>query len=190
MSSVRVARNSHTHSGASLTTFRFRPFSLGLVGVWVAVFAQYRGLLALLGISPTLVSGVAYLRGVYIRQLVPVGTVAGPLVVIYSMRRSTGVSADRGLPAALIFQAATFLTAAVVGLTGSVLLFARGQRGVAPIIAILAVVVAVWVAGTSALLAGLGVARVLSAIGNVVYRTVGRVSATVAAKTAPNNVQA
>ena len=182
---VGFAQSQATHS-----ELPSRPFSLGLVGVAIAVFAQYRGLLALLGISPTLASGVAYLRGVYIRQLVPVGNVAGPLVVIYSMRKSTGVSADRGLPAALIFQAVTFLTAAVVGLTGSIILFARGQRGLLPVIAILAVVVAVWVAGTGALVAGLGIERVLAAIGSLLSRTLGRVSTTVAAKTAPESVRA
>ncbi|MFT4946686.1 MAG: hypothetical protein ACI8TL_000922, partial [Natronomonas sp.] len=113
---------------STVADLRLRPFSLGLVAVSLALFAQYRALLALLDLSPAVDSGLAYIRGVYVRQLVPIGNVAGPVVTVYSMRQSTGVSTDRGLPAAIILQAVSFLAATVVGLVGSVLLLGRGHR--------------------------------------------------------------
>ena len=174
---------------STLSGLRLRPFSLGLVAVGVALFAQYRGLLALLDLSPAVDSGLAYLRGVYVRQLVPVGSVAGPVLIVYSMRRSTGVSTDRGLPAAIISQAVNFLTATLVGLVGSVLLLGHGHRSLLPLVGVLTVVLVSWIAGLGAFVSGVGIERTVTGSAAVIYRTVGRASSVVARKTAPENVR-
>lgn len=174
---------------STLSDLRLRPFSLGLVAVGGALFAQYRGLLALLGLSSAVDSGLAYLRGVYLRQLVPVGNVAGPVLIVYSMRRSTGISTDRGLPAAIILQAVNFLTASLVGLVGSVLLLAAGQRGLLPLVGVLTVFLVGWIAGLGAFVSGVGIERTVIGGGAVVNRTLGRFSSFVARKTDPENVR-
>lgn len=174
---------------STLSDLRVRPFSLGALTVSIALFAQYRGLLALLDLSPTVGSGLGYLRGVYVRQLVPIGSVAGPVLIIYSMRQSTGLSTDEGLPAAIISQAVNFLTATVVGLTGSVLLFRGGHRGLLPVIGLLAVILVTWVTVIGALVVGVGVDRTVTWGAAVLNRTAGRVSSVVTRKTDPENVR-
>ncbi len=162
-----------------------RTFSLGLLAVTASLFAQYRALLVLLNVSPAVDSGLAYLRGVCLRQLVPVGNVAGPLVIVYSLRRSTGVSTDRGLPAAIILQSVTFLSNTVIGLTGAVLLFGPLH----PLVAVLGAVLLGWILLVGALVSGVGVERVVAAIAATIERTLGRVSTTVTRRTHPDAVQ-
>lgn len=175
---------------STVADLRLRPFSLGLVAVSLALFAQYRALLALLDLSPAVDSGLAYIRGVYVRQLVPIGNVAGPVVTVYSMRQSTGVSTDRGLPAAIILQAVSFLAATVVGLVGSVLLLGRGHRVSLALVCGFTVVLVGWIVVIGALVSGIGIERTVNWSATVLHRTLGRVSSFVAGKTSPETVRA
>jgi hypothetical protein len=153
-----------------------------------ALFAQYRALLVLLDISPAIDSGLAFIRGVSLRQLVPVGNVAGPVVIIYSIRRTTGVSTDRGLPAAIMLQAVSFLSATLVGLVGAVLLLDHGLRLLPALVAVLTVTLVGWVGLLGALVSGFGIERTVHWGVSVLNRTVGRVSSVVGHKTNPENV--
>jgi len=59
-------------------------------------------------------SGLTFLRGTYAKVLLPSG-VAAPLLTAYSMRRTTGVSVDRGLAGTLVaFTGMGLALAAVV----------------------------------------------------------------------------
>ncbi|MXR52507.1 flippase-like domain-containing protein [Halovenus sp. WSH3] len=169
---------------AALSELRLGPYSLGFLAVSGALFAQYRGLLVLLDIPPASDSGLAYLRGVYARQLLPAGSVAGPVLIVYSMRRSTGLSTEEGLPAALISQAVSFLGLSLVALAGSVLLLGRGHRALLPVVGALALVCIAWVVVLGALVAGFGIDRTVAWIATALNRSLGRVSATVARATA------
>jgi len=60
-------------------------------------------------------SGLTFLRGTYAKMLLPGGGVAAPLLTAYSMRRTTGVSVDRGLAGTLVaFTGMGLALAAVV----------------------------------------------------------------------------
>jgi hypothetical protein len=81
---------------ATLAQLRLLPFSLGFLAVVGSVACQYLALAALLSIRPSVDSALAFLRGIFTRQLIPVGNVAGPVLIAYSMRRATGIPTDRG----------------------------------------------------------------------------------------------
>lgn len=165
------------------------PFAAGFVAAVAALGCQFLALHALLDVRPSLASALGYLRGVYGRQLIPVGNVAGPVLIAYSMRRATGVSTDRGLPATIIAQAAAFLASSVVALVGSALLVAGGRRALLPLVGVFGLVVLAWVAVLAALVAGVEFDRVVQTVAAAVRRTLGRLSARVAARTERDVVQ-
>lgn len=165
------------------------PFAAGFVAAVAALGCQFLALHALLDVRPSVSSALGYLRGVYGRQLIPVGNVAGPVLIAYSMRQSTGVPTDRGLPATIIAQATAFLASSVVALGGAVLLVAGGRRALLPLVGVFGLVVLVWVAILAALVAGVEFDRIVQAIAAAIRRTLGRISARVAARTEPSAVQ-
>lgn len=165
------------------------PFSLGFVAVVAGVGAQYLAVVSLLDVRPSFGSALAYLRGIYGRQLLPVGNVAGPVLIAYSMRSETGISIDRALPATIIAQAATFLGSTVVALVGSLWLVADGRTALLPVAGVLSAVAVGWLALLGALVAGADVDRITHSIAAAVNRTLGRVSGTVATRTSREAIQ-
>lgn len=159
------------------------PFALGLVAVGGGVGAQFLALAALLGVRPTVDGALAYFRGVYGRQLLPVGNVAGPVLIAYSMRSATGIPTDRALPATIIAQAATFLGSTVVALGGTAALVAGGRTELLPIAGVFAVVAVGWVALVGALVAGADIDRIVHAAAAAINRTLGRLSGRIATRT-------
>ncbi|GAB7014381.1 lysylphosphatidylglycerol synthase transmembrane domain-containing protein [Halolamina salina] len=159
------------------------PFALGLVAVVGGVGAQFLALAALLGVRPSVDGALAYLRGVYGRQLLPVGNVAGPVLIAYSMRSATGIPTDRALPATIIAQAATFLGSTVVAFGGTVALVAGGRSELLPVAGVLAVVGVGWIVLVGALVAGADLDRIVHSTAAAVNRTLGRLSGRVATRT-------
>lgn len=174
---------------ATVAGLRPLPFSLGFLAVVGAVACQYLSLTALLSVRPSVDSALAFLRGIYGRQLIPVGNVAGPVLVAYSMRTATGIPTDRGLPAALIAQAATFLASTVVALVGALLLVAGGRSGLLPVAGVFAALVLGWLVVLGALVGGVDLDRIVHWVASLLNRTIGRVSVTVATRTDPEAVQ-
>jgi hypothetical protein len=74
------------------------PFALGFFAAAGAVACRFLALAALLDVRPRLDAGLAYLRGFYGQQLLPVGNVAGPLLIADSMETATGISTDGRYP--------------------------------------------------------------------------------------------
>ncbi len=159
------------------------PFALGLVAAVGGVGAQFLALAALLGVRPSVDGALAYLRGVYGRQLLPVGNVAGPVLIAYSMRSATGIPTDRALPATIIAQASTFLGSTVVALGGTIALVAGGRTGLLPVAGVLAVVAVGWIALVGALVTGVDLDRIVHATAAAVNRTLGRLSGRIATRT-------
>lgn len=174
---------------ATVATLDPLPFSLGLVAVVAGVGAQYLAVVSLLDVRPSPGTVLAYLRAIYGRQLLPVGNVAGPVLVAYSMRSETGISFDRALPATIIAQAATFLGSTVVALVGSLWLVAGGRSGLLPVAGVLSAVAVGWVALLGALVAGADVDRIAHGIATGVNRTLGRLSKVVATRTSREAIQ-
>ena len=166
------------------------PFALGFVAAAGAMGCRFLALAALLDVRPRVDALLAYLRGFYGQQLLPVGNVAGPVLIAYSMETATGISTDRALPGTIIAQATTFLGSTVVALAGSLLLVARGQRALLPVAGVLAAVSLVWLGLMVALIAGADLGRVAHALGAALRHTVGRLSARVAARTEPASIDA
>lgn len=165
------------------------PFALGFVAVVAAVGTQFLALSLLLGVRPSLGGALAYLRGVYGRQLLPVGNVAGPVLIAYSMRSATGIRTDRALPATIIAQAATFLGSVVVALVGSTALVVGGRSGLLPLVALFGVATAGWIALLAAFVGDVDVDRLAHGLAGALKRTLGRLSRAVAAKTSREAVE-
>lgn len=174
---------------ATVATLDPASFSLGLVAVVGGVSAQYLAVVALLDVRPSLGTVLAYLRGIYGRQLLPVGNVAGPVLIAYSMRSETGIPIDRALPATIIAQAATFLGSALVALVGALWLVAGGRTGLLPVAGVLSAVAVGWLALLGALVAGADVDRIAHGIATALNRTLGRVSNVVATRTSREAIQ-
>ncbi|MFC6737584.1 lysylphosphatidylglycerol synthase domain-containing protein, partial [Halolamina salina] len=134
-------------------------------------------------VRPSVDGALAYLRGVYGRQLLPVGNVAGPVLIAYSMRSATGIPTDRALPATIIAQAATFLGSTVVAFGGTVALVAGGRSELLPVAGVLAVVGVGWIVLVGALVAGADLDRIVHSTAAAVNRTLGRLSGRVATRT-------
>ena len=165
------------------------PFALGFVAVVGAVGSQFLALTVLLGVRPSLGGALAYLRGVYGRQLLPVGNVAGPVLIAYSMRSATGVRTDRALPATIIAQAATFLGSTVVALAGTSALVAGGRGGLLPLAGLLGVATAGWLALLAAFVGDVDVDRITHGLARAINRTLGRLSRVVATKTSREAIE-
>jgi uncharacterized protein (TIRG00374 family) len=166
------------------------PFALGFLAAAGAMACRFLALAALLDVRPSIDAGLAYLRGFYGQQLLPVGNVAGPVLIAYSMETATGISTDRALPGTIIAQATTFLGSTVVAFGGSLLLIARGQRALLPVAGVLAAVSVVWLGLLVALIAGADLGRLAHAIGATLRHTFGRLSTRVAARTEPVAIDA
>ncbi|MFW5939633.1 MAG: flippase-like domain-containing protein [Halolamina sp.] len=166
------------------------PFALGFVAAAVGMGCRFLALAALLDVRPRGDALLAYLRGFYGQQLLPVGNVAGPVLIAYSMETATGISTDRALPGTIIAQAATFLGSTTVALVGALLLVGQGQRALLPVAGVLVVVSVVWLALLVALIAGVDLDPMARALGAALRHTLGRVSTQVAERTAPDAIDA
>ncbi|GAB7095886.1 hypothetical protein JCM30237_30400 [Halolamina litorea] len=164
------------------------PFSLGFLAAAAAMGCRYLALSALLDVRPRFAAALAYLRGFYGQQLLPVGNLAGPVLIAYSMETVTGISTERGLPATVITQAATFLGSTTVALAGSLLLLAGGHRALLPVAGVLAAVSALWLGLLIALIAGVDLDPIAHGIGTALRRTLGRFSERVASRADPETI--
>jgi len=166
------------------------PFALGIVAAAVGMGCRFLALAALLDVRPRVGSLLAYLRGFYGQQLLPVGNVAGPVLIAYSMETATGISTDRALPGTVIAQGVTFLGSTAAALAGVLALVTRGQRALLPVAGLLTVVSVVWLGLLVALIAGVDLGRIAQGIGAALRHTLGRVSTHVASRTEPAAIEA
>ena len=171
--------------GAVLAGVRPLPFALGLLAATGALGARYLSLTTLLGARPSVPAVLAYLRGVYGKQLLPVGNVTGPVLTAYSMRSATGISAERGLAATLTAEVAGFVGSATIATTGAMLLVAGGADDALPLAVGFAVVLLGWLAVLGALVAGADLEPLVTRVARLVSQTVGRLSAAVRRRTEP-----
>lgn len=165
------------------------PFALGFVAAAAGMGCRFLALAALLDVRPRIDALFAYLRGFYGQQLLPVGNVAGPVLIAYSMETVTGISTDRALPGTVIAQGAMFLGSTTVALAGTLLLVARGQGALLPVAGLLAAVSLVWLGLLVAVVAGVDLGRIAHAIGAALRYTLGRVSTRVASRADPAAIE-
>lgn len=175
---------------AALAGARPRPLALGLLAAAGTLVARYFALSALLGLQPSRGAALAYLRGVYGKQLLPVGNVTGPVLTAYSMRSVTGISTERGLAATVTAEVTAFVGSATVATVGALLLFAADVEGALWLAAGFGVVLLGWLAVLVALVASVDLEPPVARLADVVSRTLGRLSGRVRERTTPEAVSA
>lgn len=173
---------------ASLAGAEPLPLVLGVVAATGTLSARYLTLSALLGLRPSNRAALAYLRGIYGKQLLPVGNVTGPVLTAYSMRSATGISTERGLAATLTAEVAAFVGSATVATTGALLLFANGTTAARWLAVGFGVVLLGWLAVLTAFVAGVDLEPLVSRAAGLVAGTLGRFSSRIRRRTGPEAV--
>jgi uncharacterized protein (TIRG00374 family) len=171
--------------GAELAGTDLPVFALGFLGITAALACWSEAVRRLLASAGSPVGGSryrrAYLAGEFLKQVVPLGQSAGPVLLSYAVSTATDASRDHSLAAATVFAFCNVTASLVLAVVGLTVLIAtrRGPTGplLRSVLVVTAVVsLAIAIAAVLAVFRRSVLERGVYALTDTLRRTVGRLS--------------